>query len=111
MTVRVVIVDDHDVLRAGLSTVLGLDPDIEVVGEAADGTTAVQKARDLQPDVVLMDVQMPGGDGITATARIRRDCANTRVLVLTTFDIDDYVSARSGRERLASCSRPLRRAS
>ena len=91
MTVRVLIVDDHDLLRAGLSTVLGLDPDIDVVGEASDGTTAVRMARELQPDVVLMDVQMPGGDGITATARICRECSGTRVLVLTTFDIDDYV--------------------
>ena len=91
MTVRVLIVDDHDLLRAGLSTVLGLDPDIEVVGEAGDGTAAVRMARELQPDVVLMDVEMPGGDGITATARIARECAGTRVLVLTTFDIDDYV--------------------
>ena len=91
MTVRVLIVDDHDLLRAGLSTVLGLDPDIDVVGEASDGTTAVRMVRELQPDVVLMDVQMPGGDGITATARISQECAGTRVLVLTTFDIDDYV--------------------
>jgi DNA-binding NarL/FixJ family response regulator len=91
MTIRVLIVDDHDLLRAGLSTVLSLDPDIEVVGEAGDGTAAVRMVRDLQPDVVLMDVQMPGGDGITATARISRECAGTRVLVLTTFDLDDYV--------------------
>ena len=91
MTVRVLVVDDHDVLRAGLATVLGVDPDIEVVGEATDGAAAVRMARELDPDVVLMDVEMPGGDGITATARIARECPRSRVLVLTTFDLDDYV--------------------
>jgi DNA-binding NarL/FixJ family response regulator len=91
MTVRVLVVDDHDLLRAGLATVLGVDPDIEVVGEAADGTAAVRMAAELDPDVVLMDVEMPGGDGITATARIAHECPRSRVLVLTTFDLDDYV--------------------
>jgi DNA-binding NarL/FixJ family response regulator len=91
MTVRVLVVDDHDLLRAGLATVLGVAPDIEVVGEASDGTMALRLARDLEPDVVLMDVEMPGGDGITATARITQECPASRVLVLTTFDLDDYV--------------------
>ena len=91
MTVRVLIVDDHDLLRAGLATVLGVDPEIEVVGEAGDGATAVRMARELDPDVVLMDVEMPGGDGITATDRIHRECPRSQVLVLTTFDLDDYV--------------------
>jgi DNA-binding NarL/FixJ family response regulator len=91
MTIRVLIVDDHDLLRAGLVTVLGVDDEIEVVGEAGDGTTAARMVVELDPDVVLMDVEMPNGDGITATARIHRECPRSRVLVLTTFDIDDYV--------------------
>lgn len=93
MTVRVLLVDDHDLLRTGLATVLAVDPEIEVVGEAADGITAVRLAGELQPDVVLMDVEMPGGDGIVATAEIRRRGLPARVLVLTTFDTDDYVVA------------------
>jgi DNA-binding NarL/FixJ family response regulator len=92
MTVRVLVVDDHDLLRAGLVTVLESDPGIAVVGEAPDGPTAVRLAKDLAPDVVLMDVEMPGGDGITATARLRDELPGTRVLVLTMFDLDDYVT-------------------
>jgi DNA-binding NarL/FixJ family response regulator len=91
VTVRVVLVDDHDLLRAGLATVLGVDPDIEVVGECADGRTAARLAREIEPDVVLMDIEMPDGDGITATADIVSTTMTTRVLVLTTFDVDDYV--------------------
>ena len=71
MSVRVLVVDDNELLRAGLVTVLASDPDLDVVGEAADGPSAVRLARDLGPDVVLMDVEMPGGDGITAIARLR----------------------------------------
>jgi DNA-binding NarL/FixJ family response regulator len=91
VTVRVLLVDDHDLLRAGLATVLGVDPDIEVIGECADGRTATRLARETEPDVVLMDIEMPGGDGITATADIVSTTTTTRVLVLTTFDVDDYV--------------------
>jgi DNA-binding NarL/FixJ family response regulator len=91
VTVRVLVADDHDLLRTGLATVLGVSPEIEVVGEADDGITAVRMARELQPDVVLMDIEMPGADGITATAGITHACPATRVLVLTTFDLDDYV--------------------
>ena len=92
MTVRVLVVDDHELLRAGLVTVLESDPGITVVGQAGDGPSGVRVARELCPDVVLMDVEMPGGDGITATARLRDEVPSARVLVLTMFDLDDYVA-------------------
>ena len=91
MTIRVLICDDQPLVRAGVRTLLGTQPDIEVVGEAADGAVAVAAAARLRPDVVLMDVRMPGTDGITATGLIARGDASPRVLVLTTFDQDEYV--------------------
>lgn len=91
MTVRVLLVDDHAMLRAGLASVLGSDVEIQVVGEAGDGATAVAEARRTRPDVVLMDIEMPGVDGITAIAQLAQTVPETRVLVLTTFDLDDYV--------------------
>lgn len=91
MTVSVVVVDDHDLLRAGLVTVLSADPDIQVVAECADGRTAARLAREVEPDVVLMDIEMAEGDGITATAEIVETTKGARVLILTTFDLDDYV--------------------
>ncbi|MFQ6330196.1 response regulator [Nocardia sp. CWNU-33] len=90
MTIRVLIADDHGAIRAGLRMILDATADIEVVGEAADGDIAVAQAKALRPDVVLMDVRMPGVDGITATGRITAD-ALARVLILTTFDLDEYV--------------------
>jgi DNA-binding NarL/FixJ family response regulator len=81
MIVRVVVVDDHELLRAGLVTVLGSGPDIEVVAEAADGPSAVRLAMDHRPDIVLMDVEMPGGDGISATRQIRAALPDTRAFV------------------------------
>ena len=91
MTIRVLVVDDHELLRTGLVTVLASDPAIEVVAQAPDGPTAVSLAMELRPDVVLMDVEMPGGDGITAIAQLRERAPSIRCLVLTMFDLDDYV--------------------
>ncbi|RMI09247.1 response regulator [Cellulomonas triticagri] len=90
--VRVVLADDQALLRAGLATILGASPDIEVVGQAGDGAEAVALARSLAPDVVCMDVQMPGTDGLEATRQITADPTITAaVLVLTTFNRDDYL--------------------
>jgi two-component system, NarL family, response regulator LiaR len=83
MPVRVLVADDHRVVRRGLSLVLALDPDLEVVGEAGDGAEALERARELRPDVIVMDVVMPVMDGISATAAIRRDLPATQVLALT----------------------------
>jgi two-component system, NarL family, response regulator LiaR len=83
VAIRVLIVDDHSVVRQGLRMFLSLDPDLEVVGEAADGAEAVRLARQLRPDVVLMDLLMPVMDGIAATAAIRRELPDTEVLALS----------------------------
>ena len=91
MTVRVVVADDNALLRAGLVTVLASDHGLEVVAEADSGPAAVTAVRSYRPDIVLMDVEMPGGDGITATARIVAESPATRVLILTMFDLDEYV--------------------
>lgn len=83
MTIRILIADDHSVVRQGLRMFLGLDPELEVVGEASNGAEAVQKAQQLKPDVVLMDILMPVMDGIAATATIRREIPDTEVLAIT----------------------------
>ncbi|MFE7564773.1 response regulator [Kitasatospora sp. NPDC057500] len=93
MTIRVLIADDEALLRMAFSTVLDAQPDITPVGEAADGAEVVRLARELRPDVVLMDVRMPGTDGIEATRRLVRACPESRVLILTTFDLDEYAFA------------------
>ncbi|WP_157245405.1 response regulator [Nonomuraea typhae] len=93
MTIRVLLADDEALLRMAFTMILDVQPDMTVVAEAADGTETVRLARQLRPDVVLMDVRMPGGDGIEATRRIVRDCPETRVLILTTFDLDEYAFA------------------
>ncbi|MDG9709245.1 response regulator transcription factor [Streptomyces sp. DH10] len=91
MTVRVVLADDQPLVRSGLRVLMADYPDLEVVGEAATGAEAVQLVRDASPDIVVMDIRMPGMDGIEATRLITAGPAATRVLVLTTFDEDDYV--------------------
>jgi DNA-binding NarL/FixJ family response regulator len=93
VTISVLLVDDEPLLRMAFTMVLEAQPDMEVAGEAGDGAEAVRLARRLRPDVVLMDVRMPGTDGIEATGRIVRDCRHTRVLILTTFDLDEYAFA------------------
>ncbi len=93
MTVRVVIVDDQELVRAGFRTLVESDAGLEVVGEAGDGAEAVRMARESRPDVVLMDIRMPGVDGIRATQQITGDpdLGQVRVLVLTTFGEDEYI--------------------
>ncbi|MFW6693314.1 response regulator [Streptomyces sp. MAR4 CNX-425] len=91
MTIRVLIVDDQEMVREGFSVLLGAQPDIEVAGEAGDGQQAVAKVAELRPDVVLMDVRMPNVNGLEATRRIVAADADAKVLVLTTFDQDEYV--------------------
>jgi DNA-binding NarL/FixJ family response regulator len=89
--IRLLIADDHPVVRDGLSSMFARDPDFEVVGEAGDGAEAVRLAGDLRPDVILMDLRMPGMDGVTAIAELARQGTAARVLVLTTYDTDSHV--------------------
>jgi len=104
--IRVVVADDQALVRAGFTVLIRSAPDIEVVGEASDGEEAVAVATRERPDVILMDIRMPGTDGLEATRRITADerLAETKVLILTTFDLDEYVfealRSRVGREHL-----------
>ncbi|GGK94025.1 DNA-binding NarL/FixJ family response regulator [Curtobacterium luteum] len=119
MTIRVLVVDDQAIVRDGLVTVLSLVPDLEVVGEAADGAEAVAAVERERPDVVLMDLRMPGVDGPTATARIVAGHPEVGVLVLTTFADDDsivtalragargYLTKDAGRTEIATAIRAV----
>jgi DNA-binding NarL/FixJ family response regulator len=91
MSLRVVVADDQAMVRAGFRSLLNEEPDLEVVGEAADGEQAVAAVRRFRPDVALMDIRMPTVDGLEATRRIVAGGLATRILILTTFDLDEYV--------------------
>ena len=98
MTIRVVVADDQGMVRTGFSILLNAQPDIEVVGEAVNGQEAIARVAELRPDVILMDVRMPVLDGLQATRQIAAADGAPKVLILTTFDLDDYVyeALRSG---------------
>jgi DNA-binding NarL/FixJ family response regulator len=91
VTIRVLVADDQPLMRAAFEMTLRTEEDIELVGEASDGLDAVEQARRLRPDVILMDVRMPGLDGVEATRILAAEDRTTKILILTTFDIDEYV--------------------
>lgn len=113
MTIRVIIVDDQTMVRAGFAALLNAQSDIDVVGEAPDGKEGVQVSRSTHPDVVLMDVRMPEMDGLAATKELMDPPPGVvhrpKVLMLTTFDVDDYVYAALRRARPGFCSRTRHR--
>ena len=90
-TIKIMIVDDHEVVRDGLVTMMGMEQDFTVVGEAQNGLQAIEKALELRPDVILMDLRMPELDGVQAMHRIRSEDKNVQFLVLTTYDDDEYI--------------------
>jgi DNA-binding NarL/FixJ family response regulator len=90
-SVRIVVADDHEVVRGGFAALLNTQPDFTVLGTASDGAEAVRVSRELRPDVILMDVRMPGTDGIEATRQLAGAGGGPRIIILTTFDLDEYV--------------------
>ena len=93
MSIRVLVADDQPLVRGGFQMILDERPDLELIGEAADGEEAIRLASELEPDVILMDVRMPNLDGVEATRRLVANGTRARILVLTTFDLDEYVYA------------------
>ena len=93
MSIRVLVADDQPLVRGGFRMILDERPDLELIGEAADGEEAIRLASELEPDVILMDVRMPNLDGVEATRRLVANGTRARILVLTTFDLDEYVYA------------------
>jgi DNA-binding NarL/FixJ family response regulator len=93
MMIKVLLVDDQGLIRQGLRALLELEPDLEIVGEAENGEQAINLVTEFQPDVVLLDIRMPIMDGVAATREIQKRFVKTKILVLTTFDDDEYVSA------------------
>lgn len=89
--IQILLVDDHTMLRDGLRNILQMEPDMQVVGEAADGESAVRQAESLQPDVVLMDIHLPGIDGIEATRRVRIACPRAAIIILSMHDDDEFL--------------------
>ncbi len=89
--IKVLLADDQEVIRTGLTIILNHQPDIEVIGQAADGAQAIDLARQLQPHVILMDIKMPKVNGIQATRQIVKDLPQTQIIILTTYDTDDWV--------------------
>jgi DNA-binding NarL/FixJ family response regulator len=89
--IRIVIVDDDPLVRTGLRLILGADPELQIVGEADDGDAALRTIRDTAPDIVLLDIRMPGQDGLAVMEHLSRLPSPPRTIMLTTFNIDDYV--------------------
>ncbi|MBN1579415.1 MAG: response regulator transcription factor, partial [Anaerolineae bacterium] len=88
---RVLLVDDHELFRRGVRNAIEYEADIEIVGEAEDGATAVAKARELMPDLILMDIDMPNGDGLEAVSAIKRELFDVKVIMLTVYDQNDHL--------------------
>lgn len=91
MTIRILVADDHPVVRDGLVSMLGTQPDFEVVGEAVNGTETIEKTRQLLPDVILLDLEMPGIDGVAALRELTDSCPNVHALIFTAFDSDERI--------------------